>query len=883
MKSTVVVSVAALLSSLTAQEIDYVAKGKETFQLWGCAECHVNVKDDNSIKTGPALYNLFQLTPRERSVVDANGKTIIVKADEAYFMQSIRQPALHMAISESGPTKGTAYLPIMPQFPANLLSDSDLKMVWHYLHHASDEGKNGPAVVMGPEPKKAVITNPIDDLDEVIVTKRPRVYRAPILQASARAIHVGMPNGFSYSFDPRFLSMRGVWSGGFLNLKKERVGRSTPGSDRGMGSEQMLDGTPLLVPILSDGRSLDLEFKEPDVADDAAVEKHLWKGGDFLKELASWDCQFKGYELDATGVPEFSFRVGKNSFRQKIIFTDAGDMVLEITATLEEPQVFQLRADALKAVTVEGGTLDKQRWTLPAGEEKTYRLKASLGQAVVARHSVNREESFAPQNLVTTPSAAELPPGYRVENWQAPLDTYGRPQLFEPTAIAVAKDGTIVVGTRTAGIYRLKNKQWQLFAESTYECLGVVIEDDHGDVIVIAQKPELTRISDLNKDGRADRFQTVCDDFGFHGNYHEYTHGPVRDAEGNYYFALNLSHSENLKASYKAGGNFMGSMGGFRGWACRVTPAGVFEPYASGVRSPAGLATDPEGRILYIDNQGEYFGSSKISYLKKGEFYGHPSGLVSLPGMKPGSQEILFENWKDKMVLGALWFPHSKYANSPGNPAWDLTNGKFGPFGKQMFVGDQTLSTLVRVQMQKVGDTDQGAMMMFGRGFASGIMRPSFLPDGSLLLGQTGRGWRAKGGQQDALQQVIWDGKTVPADIHSLNTQADGLQVNFTQPLRADVTAAILLEKCKLESWTYTDAVTYGSRENEKAKNEIQSVTIAADRKSIQLHIADFATPNKIINRLLHLKFETAESLFTEKPSFAAIEAYQTIRALPKP
>lgn len=62
-----------------------------------------------------------------------------------------------------------------------------------------------------------------------------------------------------------------------------------------------------------------------------------------------------------------------------------------------------------------------------------------------------------------------------------------------------------------------------------------------------------------------------------------------------------------------------------------------------------------------------------------------------------------------------------------------------------MFVGDQTLSTLVRVQFEKVGDTDQGTMIMFARDLASGIMRPCFLPDASLLLGQTGRGWQSRG------------------------------------------------------------------------------------------------------------------------------------------
>jgi len=883
MKISTSLALALLLVPAGAEEIDYVAKGKELFGLWGCAECHVSTKDDNSIKTGPTLYNLFQLKPRDRAVNDATGKATTIKADKDYFVKSVRQPAVHLAISESGPTKGTAYPPIMPQFTAALLSDSDVEMIWHYLHSAADAGNSGPAKVMGPAPQASANANPLDDPDEIIVGKRARVFRAPILEASGRGIHVGLPNGYNYSYDPRFFSMRGVWSGGFLNLKKERVGRSTPGSDRGKGHAAMLDASPFLTPLTADGKAIDFEFKEPDVADDAAVEKHLWKGGDFMKELASWDCEFKGYELNASGEPEFLFRVGKNSFRQKISFTDSGEIVITLVATIATPQTFQLRKDGITSAKVEGGTLDQGRWSLPVGTETTYRLIANIGQAPVGRAVVNRDENLAPQPLTVEPGKAALPPGYAIENWMAPTDTHGRKQLFEPTAIAVAKDGTIVVGTRTAGVWRLKNKQWQLFAEGTYECLGLVIEDDKGDVIVIAQKPELTRISDLNGDGAADRFQTVCDDFGFHGNYHEYTHGPVRDAEGNYYFTLNLCHSNNLKASYKAGGNFMGSMGGFRGWACRVTPAGVFEPYASGVRSPAGLGMDPQGRLVYIDNQGEYFGSSKISYLKQGDFYGHPSGLVSLPGMKPSSQEITFDKWQPKTHVSALWFPHSKYANSPGNPAWDLTGGKFGPYAGQMFVGDQTISTLVRVQFEQVGKVDQGTMIMFSRDLASGVMRPCFLPDSSLLLGQTGRGWQSKGGNQAALQRITWDGKTVPADIHHIITESKGLKVVFTAPLRDDVTPAQLLADCKITSWTYTDAVTYGSRENEKRENAVESIVISADRKSIQLRMPEFSQPAQIINRLSNVVFQNPDKLFTAAPARTPLEAFQTIRAVPQP
>ncbi|TAE87756.1 MAG: hypothetical protein EAZ81_13795, partial [Verrucomicrobia bacterium] len=287
--------------------------------------------------------------------------------------------------------------------------------------------------------------------------------------------------------------------------------------------------------------------------------------------------------------------------------------------------------------------------------------------------------------------------------------------LFEPTAIDLAADGTLVVGTRTAGIWRLRDGKWQCFAEGTYECLGLHIEDDRGDRIVIAQKPELTRLTDVDGDGFADRYETVCDAFGFHGDYHEYTHGLIRDAQGNYLFTLNLCHSDDPRASYKAGGNFMGSMGGYRGWACRVTPQGQFQPIASGLRSPAGLGSWTDGTTLVVDNQGEYFGSSKIFVLKENAFYGHPSSLVSLPKMKPSSTPIRYEFWKNRAERCAVWLPHNRYANSPGHPVVDRSAGAFGPYAGQLFLGDQTQSSLMRVDLQSVDNTMQGSVMLFGR------------------------------------------------------------------------------------------------------------------------------------------------------------------------
>ncbi len=127
---------------------------------------------------------------------------------------------------------------------------------------------------------------------------------------------------------------------------------------------------------------------------------------------------------------------------------------------------------------------------------------------------------------------AGLPAGYSIENYYPPKDNYGRDQLFEALGLAVAKDGTIVVATRTAGIWRIVNGEWRLFAEGLFDSLGVVVEDGKGLTVVAGQKAELTRISDTNGDGIADNYETLFDAHSYHANYHSYMHGPVRGKDG---------------------------------------------------------------------------------------------------------------------------------------------------------------------------------------------------------------------------------------------------------------------------------------------------------------------------------------------------------------
>ncbi len=870
-------------------EFDAVPEGKKVFESMGCIVCHSTLKDDASPKAGPNLYGVFLAKPRTvETVLAASGEKRMVKANLDYLMKSVRKPTEDLVVAESGPTKGTAYPPIMPAFAPEVIRDQDLESIWHYLRSMADPGKAGPAKVMLKRKNEVAAKSLLEIPGEIPVATRPRVQRAPLVGLSGRAVHVGLPDGMSYSFDPRMLSVRRIWSGGFLNLKEEWTGRAGNPSNLGHGASVLLDKEPVLAPLTSGGEIVDFEFKEPDLGDDATVEKYLWDGVDFRDRLAGLDAKYLGHQLDpATGAPRFRFRVGANVLTESVNLTEDGHLEITLEGKLVEPQRFKLRGSGLGELQVEGGEIRDGVWSLsPTLTSATFHLTALLAGQRGVRMDIGGKETREAQPLVIAPSEPgrkplEIPSGYSVLTWQPPLDGFGRKQLFEPTGIAVAKDGTIVLATRTAGVWRIRDGKWTQFAEGTFECLGVCIEDDKGDRVVITQKPELTRLIDSDGDGRADIYDTLCDDYGFHGNYHEYTHGPVRDSAGNYYFTLNLAHSPNGKASWRAGGPYLGSMGGYRGWACRLTPDGKFEPYAYGLRSPAGLAFDPDGRLWYAENQGEYVGSSKMVPLEEGKFYGHLSGLVSLPGMKPDCEALNFDHWKDKIRKGAVWIPYGRFANSPGNPAWDVTGGKFGIYQGQMFIGDQTLSTLLRIVTEKVNGMDQGCVMPFAKGLASGVMRPCFLPDGSLLVGQTGRGWGANGGHQDSLQQIVWDGKTVVTDILSVAGSHEGFDVRFTCPLNEKTTGSDLMKGFKVQSWFYTDTSEYGSPEHDSRTDAVKQVEISPDRLTARIKLADFGKGDKWLDRIYHISMSDTEKLLKTPVFRPQMEAYFTLRAIP--
>lgn len=868
------------------QLVDFVALGAETFESSGCSACHSIKKNDTAVTSGPNLFGLFKREPRSREVVENSaGQRFRVRADETYLRESVRDPGAQLAIAEQGGQAGNAYPALMPAFTADILSDVQLQAIGAFLATLNDPEDQGPAVLLAKHTGRTPV-DPIQDRLQLLVDDEIRIQRGPMAGVSGRAIHVGQPSGVHYSFDPRILGFAKIWQGGFLDRSGELRDRGGKGLQTGHDSRvvSLGDLDYVLAPFDADGKLIDFSFKEAKFGDAETVRAALHSSEDHLARLARIDAKFLGYtrpSKNKLAPPRFRYRVGRNTIAMAATFADDGRVRFELEGPLQERQRFGFNNSVLREVSVTHGTVHEREWIVPAGTKR-----ASLHARIALAQGVWRPEKsqfdYRRQRVETVSASAALPAGYSIESYLPPKDNYGRDQLFEALGLALAADGTIFVATRTAGIWRLSKNEWQLFAEGPFDSLGIVLEDKKGRSVVVGQKAELTRITDVDGDGVADEFATLFDAHSFHGNYHAYMHGPVRGADGAYYIAINLAHA-NDDSTYKAGGEFMGTTGGFSGWAFRVEPNGTFTPWAHGLRSPAGLAVGPDGRLFYTENQGEYVGTSRLFGLERDRFYGHPASLVDLPGLTPESPEIAWTNVAATRTRPIVLFPHNRVANSPGHPVWDTTRGKFGVFAGQMLIGDQTQSNLLRVTTERVDGIEQGSVMPFMQGLASGAMRPLFLEDGSLLLGQTGRGWHAKGGHVASLQRIWWDGRTVPAAIRTMRVTPSGFRLELTRPLAASVANEQLARASKLRSWVYRDAPDYGSDELDAREEPIVALVASTDRKKISISLASLEQtlvhPQQTA-RVYHAQL-AADVLF-ETGAPEHLDAYYTLYAFPE-
>jgi hypothetical protein len=224
-----------------------------------------------------------------------------------------------------------------------------------------------------------------------------------------------------------------------------------------------------------------------------------------------------------------------------------------------------------------------------------------------------------------------------------------------------------------------------------------------------------------------------------------------------------------------------------------------------------------------------------------------------------------------QLVPYAVVFPYVRMGRSITGFVVDDTRGKFGPFENQLFLGDYTLSILMRATTEKVNGVWQGACYPFREGLSTGILNVTFTPGGSLLAGGTNRGWPVRGSKPFALERIDWNGK-MPFEIQRITITPDGFKIAFTKPVDAKIGSD---PQCyAVGTFTHPYQGAYGGPEIEQTTPDVKSVALAEDGLSARIVL------NKLIPGHVY-DFDLGKLRSRDKDELLHRKAYYTVNEIP--
>ena len=134
---------------------------------------------------------------------------------------------------------------------------------------------------------------------------------------------------------------------------------------------------------------------------------------------------------------------------------------------------------------------------------------------------------------------------YKITTFETPKET-----AMEVGSIDLLPDGRLVVGTRRGEIWIVSGAgsndpsavSYKLYASGLHEVLGIAYNPKDKNIYATTRY-EITRLKDVDGDGRADVFDNVSDGWGVSGDYHEYAIGSRFDKAGDLWVTLCLTGS----------------------------------------------------------------------------------------------------------------------------------------------------------------------------------------------------------------------------------------------------------------------------------------------------------------------------------------------------
>jgi cytochrome c553 len=498
-------------------------------------------------------------------------------------------------------------------------------------------------------------------------------------------------------------------------------------------------------------------------------------------------------------------------------------------------------------------------------------------------------EAPQPSAVTRKGEPVEVAPGFTGIRLSLPPD-------IMPTGLCWRPDGRLIfcslkgqvfeaIDTNGDGIEDCLN----LLADGLPAPYGVHAEADYVDIsakyALLRLYTALQRVG-LRQRAECRRIQTIASGWGYSPDYHDWAVGLPQNNSGEYFLGIPCQQDKRSPAAAR-----------FHGHILRLTPRKptrddphlfALTPISAGHRFPMGLALNHAGDLFVTDNQGNYKPFNELNHVRPGTHFGFINFLDRSKPTPPRTLSAIDipHPWTRSVNGICFLYTPKELRNKRGterrrhafpHETWER-EGIFGPLEGHLIGCEYDTRRLVRMTLQRVGDTFQGAAYPLSippsdpqRGFL-GPLVCAVSPRGELYVGSIrDSGWGAGANVGEIVRVQIQPDK-LPCGIAEVQATHDGFQIDFFHPIDRDLAGRI--ESYTIQSYRREATPAYGSPDRDRRTEKLTDVIVSSDACRVTLKLAEMR-PGFVYE--LRLK-----DLAPGGGAFHPAEAYYTLNAVPK-
>ncbi|MFO0869516.1 MAG: hypothetical protein U0935_11340 [Pirellulales bacterium] len=478
---------------------------------------------------------------------------------------------------------------------------------------------------------------------------------------------------------------------------------------------------------------------------------------------------------------------------------------------------------------------------------------------------------MVPRGPAPVGESLDVAPGWVAE--RLPLD-----DRQMPTALAWRPDGGLLVASLKGRVWLVRDTDgdgredaWQAFSDELAAPYGIAAV---GEAVDVTTKSAVLRLWDDDHDGQADHVESVASGWGHTADYHDWTVGLPSDGAGGYFVGLACQQDRRSAAAARLRGtvvHLVAPPGGLQRGQ-RFT----LEPLTAGHRFPMGLARNLAGELFVTDNQGNYNPFNELNHVRPGRRYGFINAVEQRPDFHPPIEPAAIEiphPWT-RSVNGICFLeaPGLGGTTPSAAAAPDLAARPFGPFTGHLVGCEYDTRRLVRMSLQRVGETFQGGVYPLtydeprGAAWLLGPLCCAVSPRGALYVGGIrDSGWGG-GNNRGEIVRLRLRAETLPAGIAEVRATSDGFVIEFTRPL--DPQRLQELRHYGLSSYRRQASPAYGGPDLDRRDELPRAVEVEDGGRRVRLRLAELRFGYVYEFRLRELvpagePFHPAEAYFT--------------------